>query len=134
MKKFKTLFIIAAIIDLLAVVPLILVSFNPEMMEEMVFSQMPGINDAGKEAITLIHLVFATIAVSMLVALGVAINITVKESAQTAALILFIIHLGWVLPDWIFLLTGEIHPPIPVMILNLVAALSLGYAWKKGEL
>jgi len=134
MKKFKTLFIVAAIIDLLAVVPLILVSFNPEMMEEMVFSQMPGINDAGKEAITLIHLVFATIAVSMLVALGVAINITVKESAQTAALILFIIHLGWVLPDWIFLLTGEIHPPIPVMILNLVAALSLGYAWKKGEL
>lgn len=134
MKKFKTLFIVAAIIDLLAVVPLILVSFNPEMMEEMVFSQMPGINDAGKEAITLIHLVFATIAVSMLVALGVAINITVKESAQTAALILFIIHLGWVLPDWLFLITGEIHPPIPVMILNLVAALSLGYAWKKGEL
>ena len=134
MKKFKTLFIVAAIIDLLAVVPLILVSLNPEMMEEMVFSQMPGINDAGKEAITLIHLVFATIAVSMLVALGVAINITVKESAQTAALILFIIHLGWVLPDWLFLITGEIHPPIPVMILNLVAALSLGYAWKKGEL
>ena len=134
MKKFKTLFIVAAIIDLLAVVPLILVSFNPEMMEEMVFSQMPGINDPGKEAITLIHIVFATIAVSMLVALGVAINITVKESAQIAALILFIIHLGWVLPDWLFLITGEIHPPIPVMILNLLAALSLGYAWKKGEL
>ena len=134
MKKFKTLFIIAAIIDLLAVVPLILVSFNPEMMEEMVFSQMPGINDAGKDAITLIHLVFATIAVSMLVALGIAINITVKESAQTAALILFIIHLGWVLPDWLFLITGEIHPPIPVMLLNLIAALSLGYAWKKGQL
>ena len=134
MKKFKTLFIIAAIIDLLAVVPLILVSFNPEMMEEMVFSQMPGINDAGKEAITLIHLVFATIAVSMLVALGIAINITVKESAQTAALILFIIHLGWVLPDWLFFITGEIHPPIPVMLLNLIAALSLGYAWKKGQL
>ena len=134
MKKFKTLFIVAAIIDLLAVVPLILVSFNPEMMEEMVFSQMPGINDAGKEAITLIHLVFATIAVSMLVALGIAINITVKESAQTAALILFIIHLGWVLPDWLFLITGEIHPPIPVMLLNLIAALSLGYAWKKGQL
>lgn len=134
MKKFKTLFIVAAIIDLLAVVPLILVSFNPEMMEEMVFSQMPGINDVGKEAITLIHLVFATIAVSMLVALGIAINITVKESAQTAALILFIIHLGWVLPDWLFLITGEIHPPIPVMLLNLIAALSLGYAWKKGQL
>ncbi len=134
MKKFKTLFIVAAIIDLLAAVPLILVSFNPEMMEEMVFSQMPGINDAGKEAITLIHLVFATIAVSMLVALGIAINITVKESAQTAALILFIIHLGWVLPDWLFFITGEIHPPIPVMLLNLIAALSLGYAWKKGQL
>ena len=134
MKKFKTLFIVASIIDLLAVVPLILVSFNPEMMEEMVFSQIPGINDAGKEAITLIHLVFATIAVSMLVALGIAINITVKESAQTAALILFIIHLGWVLPDWLFLITGEIHPPIPVMLLNLIAVLSLGYAWKKGQL
>ena len=103
-------------------------------MEEMVFSQMPGINDAGKDAITLIHLVFATIAVSMLVALGIAINITVKESAQTAALILFIIHLGWVLPDWLFFITGEIHPPIPVMLLNLIAAFSLGYAWKKGQL
>ena len=134
MKKFKTLFIVAIIIDLLAVVPLILVSFNPDMMEEMVFSQMPGINEAGKEAITLIHIVFITIAVSMLVSLGFAINIKVKESAQTAALILFIIHLGWVLPDWIFFVTGEVHPPLAVMVLNFIAALSLGYAWKKGEI
>lgn len=134
MKKFKNLLIVTALIDLLALIPLILVSFNPDMMEELVFSQMPGINEVGKEAITLIHIVFITIAISMLVALGVAMNIKVAESAKSAALILFIIHIGWVLPDWIFLLTGEIHPPIPVMILNLVAALSLGYAWKNGEL
>ena len=104
------------------------------MMEEMVFSQFPGINDAGKEAITLIHFVFGVIAVSMLAALIVAINIKVKESAQTAALILFIIHLGWVLPDWINLASGSAHPPIPVMILSAISALALGYAWKKGEI
>ena len=134
MKKFKTLFIVAALIDLLTVVPLFLVSVNPDMMEEMVFSQFPGINDAGKEAITLIHFVFGVIAVSMLAALIVAINIKVKESAQTAALILFIIHLGWVLPDWINLASGSAHPPIPVMILSAISALALGYAWKKGEI
>tara|TARA_B100000287_G_C20652102_1_gene787270 strand:- start:1491 stop:1895 length:405 start_codon:yes stop_codon:yes gene_type:complete len=133
MKKFKNLFIVAAIVDLLAIVPLILVSFNPEMMDEMVFSQMPGINDVGKDVITQIHVVFALIAVSMLFALITAVNIKVKESAQIAALILFIIHIGWVLPDWVFLVSGSIHPPLPVMILNSLSVLALGYAWKKGE-
>ena len=93
MNKFKTLFIITALIDLLAVVPLILFAFNPEMMEEMVFSQFPGINDAGKEALELIHYVFGVIGVSMLLAVLVSVNIKVKESAQTAAQILSIIQL-----------------------------------------
>ena len=68
MNKFRTLFLITAVIDLLAVLPLVLFSFNPDMMEEMVFSQFPGINDAGKEALELIHFVFGVIGVSMIAA------------------------------------------------------------------
>ena len=89
-KKFKTLFLITLIIDLLATIPLVLVSFNPTMMNEMVYSQFPGINEAGKEALDLFHFVFGLIAISMIVALIVALRIKIKESAQTAALILFI--------------------------------------------
>jgi len=134
MNKFKTLFIITAVIDLLAVVPLILFVFNPEMMEEMVFSQFPGINDAGKEALELIHYVFGVIGVSMLLAVLVSVNIKVKESAQTAAQILSIIHMGWVLPDWFNLFIGNAHPPIFFMLLSLASVIALLYAWKKGEI
>ena len=49
MKKFKTIFIITLVIDIIAALPLVLFMFNPSMMDEMVFSQFPGINDAGKE-------------------------------------------------------------------------------------
>ena len=74
-KKFKTLFLITLIIDLLATIPLVLVSFNPTMMNEMVYSQFPGINEAGKEALNLFHFVFGLIAISMIVALIVALPI-----------------------------------------------------------
>ena len=133
MNKFRTLFLITAVIDLLAVLPLVLFSFNPDMMEEMVFSQFPGINDAGKEALEIIHFVFGVIGISMLVAVLVAVNIKVKESAQTAAKILSIIHLGWVLPDWFNFILGNAHPPIIFMLLSAASVLALVYAWKKGE-
>jgi len=133
MKKFKTLFILATICNILGVAPLIFISFNPEMMEELVFSQFPGINDAGKEALSLIHFVFGIVAISIIEALIASINIKVKESAQTAAMILLIIHIGWALPDLINFATGGAHPPVPVMILGIIAIISLGYAWKKGE-
>ena len=133
MNKFRTLFLITAVIDLLAVLPLVLFSFNPDMMEEMVFSQFPGINDAGKEALELIHFVFGVIGVSMIAAVLVAVNIKIKESAQTAAKILSIIHLGWVLPDWFNFILGNAHPPIIFMLLSAASVLALVYAWKKGE-
>ena len=104
------------------------------MMEEMVFSQFPGINDAGKEALELIHFVFGVIGVSMIAAVLVAVNIKVKESAQTAAQILSIIHLGWVLPDWFNIVLGNAHPPIVFMLLSAASVLALVYAWKKGEI
>jgi len=134
MKKFKTLFLITLVIDLLAVVPLILIVLNPAMMEEMVFSQFPGINQPGKDALELLHFVFGSIAISMLVAVIAAMRIKVKESAQTAALILFIIHIGWSLPDWANFLVGNAHPPVPVMVISTLAVVALGYAWKKGEM
>ena len=134
MKKFKTLFLITALVDLLAVVPLVLVSINPDMMEEIVFSQFPGINEAGKEALELFHFVFGIIAVSLLVALLISVNIKIKESAKTAAIILLVIHLGWVIPDWINLFVGSAHPPIIVMIFNSISIITLSYAWKKGEI
>ena len=134
MNRFKTLFIIALSINILATIPLGLVLISPEMMEEMVFSQFVGINDPGKEALELIHFVFLMIALSMIVALIVSLRIKVKESAQTAALILGIIHLGWVLPDIINLVSGNQHPPIPIMILTLIPVLVLFHAWKKAEI
>ena len=134
MNRFKTLFLIALSINILSTIPLGLVLISPEMMEEMVFSQFIGINDPGKEALELIHFVFLMIALSMIVSLIVSLRIKVKESAQTAALILGIIHLGWVLPDIINLVSGNQHPPISIMILTLIPVLVLFHAWKKAEI
>ena len=133
MRKFKTLFLFTAFIDLLTVVPLLLIIMNPDMMQEMVFSQFPGINDAGKEALELIHVVFGFIAFSMLVAVLASVNIKIKESAQTASILLLIIHIGWVLPDWLNFLIGNAHPPIFIMLLSLLSVAALAIAWKKGE-
>jgi len=47
MKKFKTLFIIALVIDLIATLPIVLIKLIPEMADEMIFSQFPGINNPG---------------------------------------------------------------------------------------
>ena len=69
----------------------------------------------------------------MIVAVLVAVNIKVKESAQTAAQILSIIHLGWVLPDWFNIVLGNAHPPIFIMLLSLLSVAALAIAWKKGE-
>ena len=133
MKKFKNIFLVTLLIDLLTAITLVLFLFNPEMMEEAVYSQFEGINQAGKDALYLIHIVFACIIISMIIATAVAMKIKIKESAQTAALILFIIHIGWILPDILNLVSGNAHPPIFIMVLSAIPILGLGYAWKNGE-
>ena len=133
MKKFKNIFLVTLLIDLLTAITLVLFLFNPEMMEEAVYSQFEGINQAGKDALYLIHIVFACIIISMIIATAVAMKIKIKESAQTAALILFIIHIGWILPDIVNLVCGNAHPPIFIMVLSAIPILALGYAWKNGE-
>ena len=134
MKKFKTLFILTLVIDIIAALPLVLFMFNPSMMEEMVFSQFPGITDAGKEALELMHFVFGILSLSMVAAVIVALTIKVKESAQTAALLLSVIHIGWIVPDWISIVLGKQHPPIAIMLITLVPVIALIYGWKKAEI
>ena len=134
MKKFKTLFLITLITDIIAALPLVLFMFNPTMMEEMVFNQFPGINDAGKEALELMHFVFGMLSLSLLAAVIVALTIKVKESAKTAALILAVIHVGWVIPDWISIFFGKQHPPIAIMLVTLIPVIVLFYGWKKADL
>ena len=63
-----------------------------------------------------------------------SIRIAVLEAAKTAAMLLFIIHFGWVLPDWINLAMDDAHPPIPVMLLSTIPVIALAYGWKKGEI
>ena len=133
MKKFKNIFLVTLLIDLLTAITLVLFLFNPEMMEEAVYSQFEGINQAGKDALYLIHIVFACIIISMIIATAVAMKIKIKESAQTAALILFIIHIGWILPDILNFVSGNAHPPIFIMVLSAIPILALGYACKNGE-
>ena len=134
MKKFKTLFIIALVIDLIATLPIVLIKLIPEMADEMIFSQFPGINNPGKEALMTIFDVFGVVSVSMIIAVAVATTIKDKGTAKMAALLLFIIHIGWIFMDWINFIVGNGGPPLPVLLLSSVAALALGYAWKKGEI
>ena len=134
MKKFKTLFIIALVIDLIATLPIVLIKLIPEMADEMIFSQFPGINNPGKEALMTIFDVFGVVSVSMIIAVAVATTIKDKGTAKMAALLLFIIHVGWIFMDWINFIVGKGAPPLPVLLLSSVAALALGYAWKKGEI
>ena len=124
MKKLKTLFTITLVIDILAIAPLFLMMFIPAMKEEMVYSQFSGMteNELAKEISDLFHFVFTFIAVAMVIAVAASIRIEVLEAAKTAAMLLFIVHLGWVLPDWVNLVMGGAHPPIPVMLLELEEA------------
>ena len=136
MKKLKTLFTITLIIDIIAIAPLFLMMFVPAMKEEMVYSQFSGMleNELAKEISDLFHFVFTFIATAMVIAVAASIRISVLEAAKTAAMILFIIHFGWVLPDWINLAMGAAHPPIPVMLLSTIPVIALAYGWKKGEI
>ena len=136
MKKLKTLFTITLIIDIIAIAPLFLMMFVPAMKEEMVYSQFSGMleNELAKEISDLFHFVFTFIATAMVIAVAASIRISVLEAAKTAAMILFIIHFGWVLPDWINLAMGGAHPPIPVMLLSTIPVIILAYGWKKGEI
>ena len=136
MKKLKTLFSITLVIDILAVAPLFLMMFIPTMKEEMVYSQFTGMmeNELAKEISDLFHFVFTFIASAMVIAVAASIRISVLEAAKTAALLLLIIHLGWVLPDWLNLTMGGAHPPVPIMLLSTVPVIALAYGWKKGEM
>ena len=136
MKKLKTLFTLTLIIDIIAIAPLFLMMFVPAMKEEMVYSQFSGMleNELAKEISDLFHFVFTFIAIAMVIAVAASIRISVLEAAKTAAMLLFIIHFGWVLPDWINLAMGGAHPPIPVMILSTIPVIALAYGWKYGEI
>ena len=136
MKKLKTLFTVTLVIDILAVTPLFLMMFSPTMKEEMVYSQFSGMaeNELAKEISDLFHFVFTFIATAMVIAVAASIRIPVLEAAKTAAMLLFIVHLGWVLPDWVNLTMGVAHPPIPVMLLSTIPVIALAYGWKKGEI
>ena len=136
MKKLKTLFTITLVIDILAIAPLFLMMFIPAMKEEMVYSQFSGMNEneLAKEISDLFHFVFTFIAVAMVIAVAASIRIAVLEAAKTAAMLLFIVHLGWVLPDWVNLVMGGAHPPISVMLLSTIPVIALAYGWKKGEI
>ena len=136
MKKLKTLFTVTLVIDILAVTPLFLMMFSPTMKEEMVYSQFSGMaeNELAKEISDLFHFVFTFIAVAMVIVVAASIRIEVLEAAKTAAMLLFIVHLGWVLPDWVNLVMGGAHPPISVMLLSTIPVIALAYGWKKGEI
>ena len=136
MKKLKTIFTVTLVIDIIAILPLFMMIFIPSMKEEMVYSQFSGMaeNELAKEISDLFHFVFTFIAMAMVIAVAASIRIAVLEAAKTAAMLLFIIHFGWVLPDWINLLMGGAHPPIPVMILSTIPVIALAYGWKKGEI
>ena len=110
--------------------------FVPAMKEEMVYSQFSGMaeNELAKEISDLFHFVFTFIAAAMVIAVAASIRIAVLESAKTAAMLLFIIHLGWVLPDWVNLVMGSAHPPVPIMLLGTIPVIALAYGWKKGEI
>jgi len=136
MNKLKILFTITLVIDILAIAPLFLMMFIPAMKEEMVYSQFSGMteNELAKEISDLFHFVFTFIAVAMVIAVAASIRIEVLEAAKTAAMLLFIVHLGWVLPDWVNLVMGGAHPPISVMLLSTIPVIALAYGWKKGEI
>jgi hypothetical protein len=136
MKKLKTLFTITLFVDILATIPLFLMMFVPAMKEEMVYSQFPGMaeNELAKEISDLFHFVFTFIATTMVIAVAASIKIAVLEAAKTAAMLLFIVHLGWALPDWVNLVMGGAHPPIAVMLLSTIPVIALAYGWKKGEI
>ena len=135
MKKLKTIFTITLVIDILAVAPLFLMMFIPAMKEEIVYNQFPGMmeNELAKEISDVFHFVFTFIASAMVIAVAASIRISDLAAAKSAALLLAIIHLGWVLPDWVNLAMDSVHPPVPIMLLSAIPVVVLAYGWQKGE-
>ena len=135
MKKLKTIFTITLVIDILAVAPLFLMMFIPAMKEEIVYNQFPGMmeNELAKEISDVFHFVFTFIASAMVIAVAASIRISDLAAAKSAALLLAIIHLGWVLPDWVNLARDSAHPPVPIMLLSAIPVVVLAYGWQKGE-
>ena len=80
------------------------------------------------------HFVFGMLSLSMVAAVIIALTIKVKESAQTAALILSIIHIGLVVPDWISIVLVKQHPPIAIMLITLIPVIALLYGLKKADI
>lgn len=137
MNKFKNIFKVTLIINILGIVPLFLVLFMPSMRELMVYEQFPGMrsNTLANELFNTMMGVFGAIGIAMIVAIVYAIKLKTREGAITASFILFVWNIAWVVPDWInFLSDNGGHPPLILMTLALVPIVLLAYGLKSGEI
>lgn len=137
MKKFKHIFLATLIFNILGIIPLFLILFVPEMRQEMVYAQFPGMesNELAKELFNTFMTVFAAIGIAMIIAIAYAIKLKTKESAIAASIILLFWNIGWVIPDWFNLLSGGGgHPPLIVMCIGLIPIILLPYGIKNAEI
>jgi hypothetical protein len=136
MKKFKTIFLVTLIINVLAVLPLFLMPLMPSIKEELIYSQFEGMADnaLANEIWDLFNSVVAFMAASILVVNAMGVKSKSLESARTTALILLVLLIGFTLPDWLNFFQGAGHPPLLIMVLNLIPLFLLEYGRRNAEL
>ena len=136
MKKFKNIFLVTLILNILGALPLFLMPFMPAIKEELVFTQFEGManNALAIEIWDLFNSVLAFMVGAILVVNFIGIKSKSIEEARATALILLVLLIGFTLPDWLNLFQGAWHPPLLIMILNLVPLGLLEYGRRNAEL
>lgn len=137
MNKFKNIFKVTLVVNILGIVPLFLILFMPSMRELMVYDQFPGMrsNELANELFNTMMGVFGAIGIAMIIAIAYAIRLKTKEGAIAASFILFVWNIAWVIPDWLNFLSGKGgHPPLVLMTLGLIPIILLAYGLKNGEI
>lgn len=138
MKNFRTILIIALILDLIQLIPLALATMGGEMKNQMISDfNIEGLESstAALEVLDMMIYIFGFIYLGTILSVLYTFRLKTLEGLKAATFILFIVHLFWTLPDFMTLISGgSAHPPIIIMILTLVPVVTLFYVSQKGEL
>lgn len=136
MKKFKTIFLVTLIINVLAVLPLFLMPLMPSIKEELIYSQFEGManNALANEIWDLFNSVLAFMAAAILVVNVMGMTSKNIDSARTTAKILLVLLIGFTIPDWLNFFQGAGHPPLLIMVINLFPIVLLEYGRRNAEL
>ena len=133
--KIKTLFIISGILTLLMFIPAwlaVAVSSVQNFFIVDAFGESILQNNGALEVFDTFLLVLGCLGAGIVIAIFGATTITDLDALKKLALLFGLLLFFVALPDYVALMCGGAHPPVPIMLLNIIAYLLMFYGWKRG--